>query len=157
MAYHFFLWLQSEWSALNVFRYLTFRSIVAFFVSLILVLLYQPKFISWFRQRRIGQPIRDDGPKSHQIKEGTPTMGGLVVVCAVLISTLLLADLYNVYIWILCGLTASYGVLGFLDDYSKVKDKSSKGVSARIKLYWQIGLATLFVSVLVFFCSFVFN
>jgi phospho-N-acetylmuramoyl-pentapeptide-transferase len=78
-------------------------------------------------------------------------MGGLVVVCAVLISTLLFADLSNVHIWILCGLTASYGVLGFMDDFSKVKDRSSKGVSARMKLYWQIGLATFFVSILVFF------
>lgn len=151
MIYHILLWFQSQWSALNVFRYLTFRSIAAFFISLAIVLLFQPVFIKWFRDRRLGQPIRDDGPQTHIVKEGTPTMGGLVVVCAVIVSTLLLADLANIYIWLLIGLTASYGVLGFVDDYSKVKDRSSKGVSARTKLYWQGGLALFFVTALVLF------
>jgi phospho-N-acetylmuramoyl-pentapeptide-transferase len=151
MMYHILLWLQGQWSALNVFRYLTFRSMTGFFLSLVIVLLFQPVFIRWFRTRRLGQPIRDDGPQSHAIKEGTPTMGGLVVVCSVIITSLLLCDLSNIYIWILCGLTASYGALGFMDDFSKVKDRSSKGISARTKLYWQAGLALFFVSILVLF------
>lgn len=151
MFYHLLLWLQPFWSALNVFRYITFRAIVAFFISLLLVLLFQPKFIKWFRNRKLGQPIRNDGPESHAKKEGTPTMGGLVVVCSVIISSLLLCDLANIYIWILCGLTLSYGVLGFLDDFLKVRDKSSKGISARTKLFFQFFFAILFVSILVLY------
>ncbi|HMO17165.1 MAG TPA: phospho-N-acetylmuramoyl-pentapeptide-transferase [Oligoflexia bacterium] len=151
MLYHLFLWLQSEWSTLNVFRYLTFRSILGFFISLCIVLVFQPFFINWFRERRIGQPIRNDGPEAHLIKAGTPTMGGLVVVVAVIVSTLLLADLGNFYVWLLCGLTASYGILGFLDDYSKLKYGSSRGISARAKFFWQSGLAFVFVSALVLF------
>ncbi len=134
-----------------MFRYLTFRSMTAFFISLVFVLIFQPKFIRWFRERKLGQPIRDDGPQSHAVKEGTPTMGGLVVVCSVIASSLLLCDISNIYMWLLCGLTASYGVLGFVDDFSKVKDRSSKGIRARTKFLWQIFLALLFVSILVFF------
>ena len=132
-------------------NYLTFRSIVAFLMSLVLVLIFQPVFINWFRNRKIGQPIRTDGPQSHSVKQGTPTMGGLVVVFAVVFSTLMLADIKNPYVWILLGQTICYGVLGFIDDYSKVRDKSSKGVSARAKLYWQFGIAFVFVSLIVLF------
>lgn len=127
------------------------RSIFAFLISLVLVLIFQPYFISWFRNRKIGQPIRDDGPQSHSVKQGTPTMGGLVLVLAVIISTLFLADLKNVYVWIMLAITIGYGALGFIDDYSKVKDKSSKGVSAKAKLRWQVAIACILVSILVIF------
>ena len=147
MLYHLLQALRDHWSWLNVFRYITFRSAVAFFLTLLLVLLFQPMFIRWFRVHHLGQPIRDDGPQSHLAKKGTPTMGGLVMVAAVIIATLLLADLTNFYVWVTLLLTASYGALGFLDDYRKVKDKSSKGVSARTKLLWQFG--TAFAAILV--------
>ena len=150
MLYHYLISLIPAWKALNVMNYLTFRSILAFLLSLFLVLIFQPVFINWFRKRKIGQPIRSDGPETHAIKQGTPTMGGLVVVFAVVFSTIMFADLTNLYVWILIGLTLSYGVLGFCDDYSKVKDKSSKGVSAKAKLGWQFLLAFIFVSALVF-------
>ncbi len=127
------------------------RSIVAFLLSLILVMIFQPVFINWFRKRKLGQPIRHDGPQTHTVKQGTPTMGGLVVVASVILSTLLLTDLMNPYVWIMIGITSGYGLLGFMDDYSKVRDKSSKGVSARSKLYCQFGLALVLVSILVFF------
>lgn len=127
------------------------RSILAFLISLALVLIFQPYFISWFRNRKIGQPIRDDGPQSHAVKQGTPTMGGLVLVLAVIFSTIFLADLKNPYVWLTLLVTLGYGALGFVDDYSKVKDKSSKGVSAKSKLRWQVGIAFFLVSILVFF------
>lgn len=146
MLYHLLYGLSGELTFLNVFRYLTFRSMFAFFIALALVLIFQPWFIRWFLERKLGQPIRDDGPQSHLTKKGTPTMGGLVVVLAVMISTLLLADLTNIYVWVTMLLMAAYGGLGFADDYLKVVDKSSKGVSARTKLLWQFGAA--FIAVL---------
>lgn len=119
---------------------------VAFFVAFVLVLLLQPRFIRWFRERKIGQPIRDDGPQSHLSKAGTPTMGGLVVVLAVVGSTLLFADLTNVYIWITVVLTLSYAILGFTDDYKKIQVQ--RGIRAKTKLLWQIGIALGLMSAL---------
>lgn len=150
MLYHIFYGLSDQFTFLNVFRYLTFRSMAAFFVSLTLVLIFQPWFIRWFLERKLGQPIRDDGPQSHMTKKGTPTMGGVVVVLAVLIATLLLADLTNIYVWLILLVTVAYGALGFTDDYLKIKDKSSKGVRARTKLYWQFGAAFAAVLLLKF-------
>ncbi len=148
MLYHILYALREQFSALNVFRYLTFRSMVAFSVCLVLVLILQPRFIEWFRKRQLGQPIRDDGPQSHQTKKGTPTMGGLVVVVAVLVSTLLFADLRNPYVWITVFVTSIYAALGFYDDYEKVIKKTSKGISARTKLLWQFGAAAVAVFLL---------
>src|SRR5690606_40890592 len=103
-------------------RYLTFRSMVAFVLTVTLVLVLQPRFISWFKKRNLGQPIRDDGPQSHiTTKQGTPTMGGIVVVFAVSVSTFLLSDLKNVYVWAIIAITLLYGALGFVDDFSKVR------------------------------------
>ncbi len=151
MLYHLFYPLREHFSAFNVLRYLTFRSISAFFLTLLLVLILQPRFIRWFREHQLGQPIRDDGPQTHLGKQGTPTMGGLVIVTSVVLSTLMFADLLNIFVWLTVGLTVGYGVLGFMDDYKKVRIKNSKGVSARMKLLWQFGLAAFFVMVLVFF------
>ncbi len=145
MLYHLLVSLHDELSVLNVFRYLTFRSMVAFFVTLMLVLMLQPRFIEWVRKRQFGQPIRDDGPKSHLVKQGTPTMGGLVVVLAIVVSTVLLADLTSPYIWAVLSVTLAYGALGFIDDYRKVTGKTSKGVTARFKILWQIGVAAFFL------------
>ena len=138
MLYHLLYPLHEAISAFNVFRYLTFRSMLAFFVALLLVLLLQPRFIRWVRNKQFGQPIRDDGPESHLSKQGTPTMGGVIIVLAILLSTLLFADLTNVYIWVLVALTTGYAILGFADDYKKVSKKNTKGVQAKTKLLWQI-------------------
>lgn len=151
MLYHLIDFLKGHSSAFNVFRYLTFRSMAAFCLAFVLVLILEPVFIKWFRARFLGQPIRDDGPQSHLSKKGTPTMGGLPVVLAVLVSTFLLADLSNLYVWCTLGLTLSYAYLGFLDDYRKVSGQNTKGVSARMKLYWQFGAAFFFLLVLYFF------
>ncbi|OVE79794.1 phospho-N-acetylmuramoyl-pentapeptide-transferase, partial [bacterium J17] len=122
-------------------RYLTFRSMLAFIVALVLVLVLQPKFIGWFKMKKLGQPIRDDGPESHLAKEGTPTMGGLVVVAAVVLSTFFFADLFNIYVWTMLGIMVLYGALGFIDDFKKVSVKNSVGVRAKTKLLWQFTIA----------------
>lgn len=146
MLYYLLYPLREHFPIFNVLRYLTFRSMAAFVLTLLLVLVLQPRFIDWFSKRRIGQPIRDDGPKTHQTKAGTPTMGGLVVVVAIAVSTLLFADLDNVFVWSAIGLMLGYGALGFRDDYLKVSKKNTKGVSARAKMFWQITIAAAAVS-----------
>lgn len=151
MLYHLLYPLKEYFGGFNVIRYLTFRSMLAFIIALLFVLLVQPKFIAWVRSRRIGQPIRSDGPQTHLGKQGTPTMGGLVVIAAMFVATLLLCDLTNIFVWVALGLTTSYAVLGFKDDYAKVTAGNSKGVSARMKLLWQVVAAALAVSILMLF------
>jgi len=121
---------------------------LAFIVTLGLVLIFQPKFIKWFKEHHLGQPIRDDGPQTHLTKQGTPTMGGLVIVLAVAASTFLFANLANCYIWLTLLVACSFGALGFLDDYRKVIDKNSKGVNAKTKLLWQFGTALVAIILL---------
>ncbi len=140
------LWLrfhdQVEW--LNILRYQTFRAMVAFLFTFALVLLVEPRFIDWLRRRGVkGQPIRTDGPKDHQSKSGTPTMGGFVMIFGVVVATLLLADLSNAYIWVTLLVMGGYGALGFLDDWRKITKQNTKGVSGRMKLAWQTGVAVL--------------
>ncbi|MCL4133301.1 UNVERIFIED_CONTAM: hypothetical protein GTU68_050148 [Idotea baltica] len=149
MLYHLLLPLKEQFGILNVIRYLTFRSLLAFVLSLALVLIFQPRFIAWFRKNSLSQPIRDCGPDSHQVKAGTPTMGGLIIVFAVLLSTLCFADLTNSLVWITCGITLAYAALGFIDDYEKVRVKNSVGVRAKTKLLWQILFAAGFTWLLV--------
>lgn len=146
MLYHLRGLLARVHSGLDVLDYLTVRSLLAFFVTLALVLFFQQRFIDWFRGKYLGQPIRDDGPQSHLSKKGTPTMGGLVVVLAVAVSSLLFSDLTNLYVWAVLLTATSFAVLGFIDDYRKVTGQSSKGISARQKLIWQF--ATAFILVL---------
>jgi len=146
MLYHLSMYLREHFGALNIFRYLTFRSIAGFLITLAIVLIVQPKFIRYIKERHLGQPIRDDGPQSHLSKKGTPTMGGLVLICAVGLVTLLLADLTNAFVWITLLLIGSYAGLGFLDDYRKVIQKNPKGVNAKLKLKWQF--VSAFVAVL---------
>ncbi len=150
MLYHLLYFFREEFTGLNVFRYLTFRSMSAFLLTLILVLILEPRFIRWYRTKLLGQPIRDDGPQTHLSKKGTPTMGGVVLVLAIAVSTFLFADLTNIYIWATLGLMLSYAGLGLADDYLKVKVQNSKGVSARMKLRVQFGVALFFVLVLFF-------
>jgi phospho-N-acetylmuramoyl-pentapeptide-transferase len=153
MLYHICNALREHSGIFNVVRYLTFRSMLAFFLTIALVLILEPRFIRWFRVKYLGQPIRDDGPQSHLSKKGTPTMGGLVVVLAVVLSTFLLCDLTNLYVWSTLGLTLGYAGLGFADDFLKVSKQNTKGVSARTKLAWQFGLAFFFVLILFLFAE----
>jgi len=144
MLYHILYPLHTVYSWLNVFRYITFRAMLAFLLSFAFVLILQPIFIRKLKERGIkGQPIRDDGPKDHGAKQGTPTMGGLVVVASVVVSTLLLAELTNIYIWLSLFVMCAFGAIGFVDDWRKITQQNSKGLSEREKILWQSGVAAL--------------
>ena len=133
-----FLWISEQLGhpgILNLFRYITFRAGAATFTALVLGLLIGPKFIGWLRVRQgKGQPIRDDGPLSHLAKRGTPTMGGLMILTSITVSMLLWMDFSNRYLWACLFITVGFGAIGFLDDYDKVKKRSHKGVSGRMRL-----------------------
>lgn len=119
----------------NLFRYITFRAGGAFMTSLIFGFLFGRPLINFLRVRQgKGQPIRDDGPEGHFAKAGTPTMGGLLIVGALLFSTLMWARWDNVYVWLVLGVTLGYGAIGFWDDYAKVSKGNTKGVPARVRL-----------------------
>jgi phospho-N-acetylmuramoyl-pentapeptide-transferase len=130
-------------SALNAFSYLTLRAIMGALTALAMSLFLGPALIRRLTRRQIGQTVRDDGPQTHLKKAGTPTMGGTLILLSILVSTLLWADLRNTYVWIVLGVTMSYGLLGFFDDYRKLVLKNPKGLSAREKLFWQSLVALL--------------
>ena len=144
MLYHFFLAMKDEHSWLNVFRYITFRCMAAFILTFFLVLFLEPLFIRLLRDRGVkGQPIRDDGPKAHEGKKGTPTMGGIVVIAAVVFSSILLCDLTNLYTWLTLGVMVAFGALGFLDDWKKISKQDSAGLTEKQKLYAQVGISVV--------------
>ena len=140
MFYHLFYPLSSDISALNVFRYITFRTGAATLTALFIAFAVGPPLIRALGRMRVDQPIREIGP-DHQSKAGTPTMGGLLILLSLLVSVLLWSNLDNRFVWIVLGLTTGYGVLGFIDDYKKVKHGHSAGISARAKLGWQTLMA----------------
>jgi phospho-N-acetylmuramoyl-pentapeptide-transferase len=127
---------------LNLIRYLSFRTGGAVATALIIGLLIGPKFIGWLRIRQgKGQPIRDDGPQTHLAKVGTPTMGGLMILTSISIAMLLWMDLTNDYVWACLFVMGGFGIVGFLDDYDKVKKRSHKGVSAKVRLMFEFFIA----------------
>jgi len=128
---------------LNVFRYITFRSIYATLTSLAFALLVGPVLIRALRRLQIGQEVRDDGPQSHLSKQGTPTMGGVLISGSLLFSVFLWADLTNRFVWMVIASLLANGAIGFADDYLKVVRKRSKGLSARQKFSLQVGVALL--------------
>jgi phospho-N-acetylmuramoyl-pentapeptide-transferase len=135
---------------LNLLRYLTFRTGGAVATALVIGLIIGPKFIGWLRVRQgKGQPIRSDGPQSHLAKVGTPTMGGLMILTAVGVALLLWMDLRNVYVWACILVTGGFGLIGFLDDYDKVKKRSTKGVSAKARLLAEFTIAGLATALIV--------
>ncbi len=121
----------------RIFRYLTFRTVFASLTALLIGLLIGPYVIQKLREFQIGQYIREDGPKSHQKKSGTPTMGGVLIVIAIVLPTLLWSDLSNPFVWITVLSTLAFAAIGFADDYIKVVRKRNLGLSARAKLFWQ--------------------
>ena len=145
MLYHILFPLADQFSALNVFRYLTFRTGGAVITALVISFLFGPVLIEMLKNRQAGgQPIREDGPESHILtKQGTPTMGGVLILLAVTLSTLLWADIYNGFIWAVLGVTIAYGSIGFMDDYLKVSQRNTKGLSGRLKLVMQIAIAAV--------------
>jgi len=140
MLYHLLYPLAETIGAFNVFRYITFRTAAATLTALFLSFLLGPPLIRALARLRIGQPIRAIGP-NHQQKEGTPTMGGLLILLSLSVSVLLWANLDSRAVWIVLGLTIGYGLLGFIDDYRKVRQRNSSGLRARGKLFWQFLLA----------------
>jgi phospho-N-acetylmuramoyl-pentapeptide-transferase len=124
-------------SGFHVFSYITFRAILAALTALVFTLLAGPAMIAWLTRYQIGQVVRDDGPKSHLPKAGTPTMGGALILAAVLIGTLLWANLRDRFVWTVIGVTVAYGLIGFYDDYLKLVVGNSKGLIPRWKYFWQ--------------------
>jgi len=142
MFYNLLYPLADVFSPFNLFRYLTFRSIAAFLTALVLSFLIGGGLIRWLRSKQAqGQPIGDDGPASHLTKEGTPTMGGLLILITLTVATLLWADLTNRYVWIVLAITLAFGAVGFWDDYLKVTKKNPKGVPGKIKMVISVVVA----------------
>ncbi len=134
--------------AFNVFRYVTARAMFASLTSLFFCVLVGPWFINKLREFQIGQHIREDGPKGHQKKAGTPTMGGLLILTSIIVSTLLWADLRHMYVWIAIFALASFGVIGFIDDYAKVAKKRNLGLTSGQKFLAQLIVAAIITTVL---------
>ncbi len=130
-------WLSEYIKAFQVFQYLTFRAILSALTALFLALIFGPRMIKTLVKYQIGQSVRNDGPKSHLSKSGTPTMGGALILLSIGISTLLWADLSNRFVWVVMFVMVMFGAIGWVDDYRKVIEKNSRGLPARWKYLWQ--------------------
>ncbi len=150
MLYHLSMALAAQFSALNVVRYLTFRTGGAIMTALLLLFLFGPRLISLLRVKQgRGQPIRDDGPETHFSKQGTPTMGGLMILGSIFATTLLWADLRNPYVWAVLFVLLGFGAIGFYDDYLKVTQASARGFSGRLRLLLEGLIAAGAVAIMV--------
>ena len=155
MLYHLlYEVLAQQVSAFNVFRYLTFRSVGAALTALLIAFIAGPALIRLLENRQVGQTIREDTPDRHQSKAGTPTMGGALILLAVLASTLLWAEWTNPYVWIVLVSTLGCGLVGFADDYLKAVEKKPQGIRSRTKFAWQIAISTAVVLALYFWTPF---
>jgi phospho-N-acetylmuramoyl-pentapeptide-transferase len=137
VLYYIFSSLAHEFSGFNVFRYLTFRGILGVLTALGICFSIGPAMIRRLGNRQIGQTVRDDGPPTHLIKSGTPTMGGALILVSVFMATFLWADLTNRFVWVVLFVTAAFGAIGWVDDYKKIMQKNSRGIGARQKFFWQ--------------------
>ena len=140
MLYHLLYPLAAEHGAFNVVRYITFRTAAAALTALFISFLLGPPLIRALEHLRVGQPIREIGP-DHQKKAGTPTMGGILILLALGISVLLWSELDNRFVWLVLGVTVGYGLVGFIDDYRKVRERHNRGVPGRVKLFAEFLLA----------------
>lgn len=130
-------WLAQDIRAFNVFSYITLRTVMATLTALVISFMIGPVMIRKLTAYKIGQSVRDDGPQTHLVKTGTPTMGGALILMAIVLTTLLWSDLSNRYIWVVLATTLGFGVIGWVDDYRKVVYRNPKGLSARAKFFWQ--------------------
>ena len=152
MLYSLLTSFVDQFTFLNVFKYLTFRTGLSLISSMIIVFLIGGPFIKYFSKRKITGPIREDGPIDHIFKKtGTPTMGGILILIGMLLSTLLWADLSNIYIWFLIFIASSFGILGAIDDYLKIKHNNSRGMPSGVKIIFQIMLSIIAVLLLMKF------
>ncbi|MDD3763202.1 MAG: phospho-N-acetylmuramoyl-pentapeptide-transferase [Nevskiales bacterium] len=149
MLYHLAELLKQHVSGFNVFTYLTLRSVLAILTALVFSFAFGPALIERLYRFKFGQPVRDDGPASHLKKTGTPTMGGVLILSAITVTTLLWANLSNRFIWFALLVTVAFGLVGFADDYIKIKHKDPKGLPARRKYFW-LSLAGFGVSALIY-------
>ncbi len=148
MLYHLLYPLYRIYFPFNVFRYISFRTIYAILTALLILMAMGPWFIRKLKEKQIGEFINKNGPRNHLKKEGTPTMGGALIIFAVLISTLLWADLRKPTIWVVIFSTLSFGIIGFIDDYKKLKGVNSGGLKGRYKLLFQLMVALLIALIL---------
>jgi len=147
VIYHLLVPFAAQLTVLNVFRYITFRSIYAFTTALVIAIVFGPKVIAWLTKVKCGQTIHED-VKAHQCKAGTPTMGGLLMMLSIVVSVLLWADLTNEYVWMTLLVFIGFGAIGFWDDYLKVVRRHNKGLSAKGKLIGQVAIAAAAVGML---------
>ncbi|MDE2583759.1 MAG: phospho-N-acetylmuramoyl-pentapeptide-transferase [Betaproteobacteria bacterium] len=136
-------WLGQDIRAFNVFNYITLRMVLAAMTSLVISFLAGPGVIRWLAAKKIGQAVRTDGPQTHLVKSGTPTMGGVLILIAIAITTLLWGDLTNRYVWVVLIVTLGFGAIGWYDDWKKVVYRDPRGLASRWKYFWQsvLGLA----------------
>ena len=154
MLYSFFLTLIDSYSFFNVFKYLTVRTGLSMFTSMIVVFIVGSPFINYFEKKQIHNPIRKDGPEEHIIKKiGTPTMGGLLILMGLFSGILLWSDLSNPFNWFLIFIVASFGTLGAYDDLKKIKGKSSAGLTSKTKFMVQILIAAIGILILTYFAN----
>ena len=130
-------WLAKDFRAFNVFNYLTLRAVLATLTALSISFVIGPAVIRWLAEKKIGQSVRSDGPQTHLVKAGTPTMGGALILLSLGVATLLWADLSNRFVWIVMIVTMGYGAVGWVDDWRKVVYRNPAGLSARAKFFWQ--------------------
>ncbi len=150
MLFSFLTSLIEQFSFLNVFKYLTFRTGLSLITSLVIVFLIGGPLIKIFSKKQITGPIRQDGPIDHIIKKsGTPTMGGLIIIIGIVVSTLLWADLTNIFVWTLIFVSLALGILGFIDDLLKIKFENSRGLNSKVKILGQLIIASITLFIIV--------
>ena len=150
MLFELSQWLSVEVRAFNVFTYITLRVVLAALTALAISFMVGPAMIRKLAAYKIGQAVRDDGPATHLIKKGTPTMGGALILVAVLVTTLLWADLRNRYVWLCLLTTIGFGAVGWVDDWRKVVRRNPKGLPAKVKFGWQSLIAIVAISYLAY-------
>ncbi|MCB1050142.1 MAG: phospho-N-acetylmuramoyl-pentapeptide-transferase [Acidobacteria bacterium] len=143
MLYWLFDQIGDAWTVLNVFRYITVRSAAAASTAFLLSLILGPGFIRWLKSLSFQQHVREEGPKSHHAKSGTPTMGGILILISVVVPTLLWADLANSFVWIALLAAVGFGGIGFIDDYAKITKRQNLGLSARAKMLGLLGISAI--------------
>ena len=149
MFYYLYLKLHQDFHVFNLFHYITFRTAYASMTALFLSLVLGPWVIRKLKEFQIGQYIREDGPQAHQAKAGTPTMGGVLILLCIVVPTLLWSDLSNIFVWLTLGTTMAFGVIGFWDDYQKIRRHQNKGLTGRGKFWLQILVSFVFGVILV--------
>ncbi|MBK7960402.1 MAG: phospho-N-acetylmuramoyl-pentapeptide-transferase [Bdellovibrionales bacterium] len=153
MLYQWLYSMADEFSPLNLFRYVTFRTFIAFFTSFLVCWMWGPLFIRRLKEKHFGQSIRSDGPQGHHKKAGTPTMGGSLILMSALIPVFLWVDLVNPLVWGVLIVTWGFGLIGFIDDYLKISKKNSKGLSGKVRLFGEFIISGVVIFVLVKFFS----